>query len=98
MNVVSTNKKPNLRASLDIANFKSSHQLVVKVKFFKSFCNYITIVVAKMNDETKRFGDLLVEVLDTKFNCLKDLLSHVLLARIHSNGSTSTKMFDMIFK
>jgi len=46
-----------------------------------------------MNDETKRFGDLLVEVLDMKFDCLKDLLSHVLLTRIHSNGSTSTKMF-----
>jgi hypothetical protein len=46
-----------------------------------------------MNDETKRFGDLLVEVLDMKFDCLKDLLSHVLLTRIHGNGSTSTKMF-----
>ncbi len=46
-----------------------------------------------MNDETKRFDDLLVEVLDTKFDCLKNLLSHVLLTRIHNNRSTSMKMF-----
>jgi len=39
MNVVSTNKKPDLHASLDIANLKSSHQLLVKTKFFNSFCN-----------------------------------------------------------
>jgi hypothetical protein len=64
MNVVSTNKKPNLHASLDIVNFKSSHQLVVKTKFFKSFCNELTIIIAKMHGEAKRFGDLLVEVLD----------------------------------
>lgn len=93
MNVVSTNKKPSLHASLDISNFKSSHQLVVKVKFFKSFCNYLAIIVTKMNDETKRFDDLLVEVLHTKFDCLKDCLSHVVLTRIHSNGSILTKMF-----
>jgi hypothetical protein len=93
MNVVSTNKKPNIHASLDIANFKSSHQLVVKAKFFKSFCNSLTIIVTRMNDETKRFGDQLIDVLDTKFNHLKDFLSRVLFTRIHSNGNTSMKMF-----
>jgi hypothetical protein len=30
-----------------------------------------------MNDETKRFGDQLIEVFDTKFDRLKDLMSHV---------------------